>query len=283
MDAVEGNTPRVVIVGAGMSGLCLAIRLRREGIGSITLLEKSDEVGGTWLDNSYPNSGCDVPSFLYSFSFAPKPDWTMKYARQPEILDYFRDCADRFDVRKLVKFNTTVKSARYDEDSATWTITTNTGETLTADIFVSAVGQLNRPRIPDIEGLDQFEGTAWHSARWNHDFDLKDKTVAVIGNGASAIQFVPKLAKEVKRLHLFQRTPSWIHPLHNYRYPNWAKACFRKFPFTGKLHRLYIYLMCEWRIIAFREDSLANRIYRWWLTRKMKQISSGRSVGCFDS
>jgi cation diffusion facilitator CzcD-associated flavoprotein CzcO len=266
------QTPRIVIVGAGMSGLCLAIRLKQAGISQITILEKSSEVGGTWLDNCYPNSGCDVPSFLYSFSFAPKHDWTMKYARQPEILEYFKECADRFEIRNLIQFNTTVQSAVYDETSATWNVTTDSGEQLTSDIFVSAVGQLNRPRTPQLEGLDQFEGDSWHSARWNHDVDLTDKTVAVIGNGASAIQFVPQIADRVRQLYLFQRTPSWIHPLHNYRYPGWAKACFNNIPLAGKAHRLWIYLMCEWRIIAFQEGSLANRIYTWWLRWQMKRL-----------
>ncbi|MCA9064679.1 MAG: NAD(P)/FAD-dependent oxidoreductase [Planctomycetaceae bacterium] len=255
-----------------MSGLCLAIRLRQSGIDDIVIIEKSDEVGGTWLENDYPNSGCDVPSMLYSFSFAPYYDWTWKYARQPEILQYFRDVADRFDVRQHICFGQCVTDARYDESAKHWHVTLDDGSERTTDYFVSAVGQLNRPRIPKIDGAESFEGKTWHSARWDFQSDLTGKNVAIIGNGASTIQFIPGTAEKAGRLYLFQRSASWIHPLHNYRYPGWAKWCFHHLPLAAKLHRLWIFLMCEWRIIAFRENSLANRIYRWWLTRKMKSL-----------
>jgi len=253
-----------------MSGLCLAIQLRRAGYSRITLLEKSGDVGGTWLENSYPNCGCDVPSFLYSFSFAPNYNWTEKYARQPEILQYFRDCAERFGIRDLIRFQTCVQEATWQEASRVWEIRTTDGQSLQAEFLISAVGQLNRPRTPEFPGADKFQGVAWHSARWNHDFDVTGKRVAVIGNGASAIQFVPELARKVDHLYVVQRSASWIHPLHNYRYPKWAHWCFRNLPLAAKLHRLKIFLDCEWRIIAFRENSLANRIYTWWLRRRMR-------------
>lgn len=270
--AADTSTARFLIIGAGMSGLGMAIRLRQAGYRNITLLEKSQDVGGTWLENSYPNCGCDVPSFLYSFSFAPKPDWTEKYARQPEILQYFRECADRFRIREFIRFGTTVTGAAWNEESAVWQVTTAEGITLEAEFLVSAVGQLNRPRYPDIPGRDEFQGAQWHSARWNHSAELKDRRVAVIGNGASSIQFVPSVAQQASHLWLFQRSPSWIHPLHNYRYPRWAHWCFRKLPLAARLHRLWIFLMCEWRIIAFREGSLASRIYRNWLAHKMRKV-----------
>ena len=257
-----------------MSGICLAIRLKEQGIHDFTIIEKSHDVGGTWLENSYPNAGCDVPSFLYSFSFAPNYDWSCKYARQPEILQYFRDCAERFKVLPHVVFNRQVTSAAYDESDFRWTVTLDDGQQLTADYFISAVGQLNRPYIPQIAGAGQFQGETWHSARWNHTVDLTGKRVAIVGNGASTIQFIPEVASKARQLYLFQRTASWIHPLNNYQYADWVKWCFRNLPLVAQLHRLWIFLMCEWRIIAFRKRSIANRIYRWWLERTMKSLIS---------
>ncbi len=268
----EGVFPRVVIVGAGMAGLCLAIRLKQAGFHHLTILESSDEVGGTWHKNTYPNAGCDVPSYLYSYSFAPNYDWSMKYARQPEILAYFRDCADRFEIRPHIRFQTSVRAASFDESKGIWQITLSDGSELVADVLVSAVGQLNRPHIPCVEAPETFEGETWHSARWNHDYDFSGKKVAVIGTGASAIQFVPEIAKQAQKVLLVQRTPSWIHPLNNYRYPGWAKWAFRNLPGCASLHRLWIFLMCEWHILAFREGSKINREYARWLRRQMRRL-----------
>lgn len=269
MDAA--NSPHIVIVGAGMSGLCLAIQLKRAGFHNITLLEASSEVGGTWNKNTYPNAGCDVPSYLYSYSFASNHRWSMKYARQPEILDYFRLCAERFDVRRSIRFETMVESATFDEATGRWRVRTDEGDEIVADVFVSAVGQLNRPAIPSFQSADVFEGEAWHSAQWNHNYDLAGKNVAVVGNGASAVQFMPIIAEQCKKVVLFQRTASWIHPLHNYRYPKWAQRCMRWIPFAAKLHRLSIFLSCEWRIVAFREGSKLNKEYARWLRRQMRR------------
>ena len=237
---------RLIIVGAGMSGICLAIRLKQAGIHDFVILEKSTDLGGTWLDNSYPNAGCDVPSFLYSFSFAPNYNWSTKYARQPEILQYFREIADRFALRPHIVFDTHVARSEYCEETHRWTVTQNDGQQRTADFFVSAVGQLNRPRIPRIDDAELFQGSTWHSARWNREVDLAGKRVAVVGNGASTVQFLPEVAARAAHVYLFQRSPSWIHPLHNYRYAAWARWCFRNLPAAARLHRLWIFLMCEW-------------------------------------
>lgn len=255
-----------------MSGLCQAIQLRKAGYESITILERSDDVGGTWLANSYPNCGCDVPSFLYSYSFAPNPNWSQKYARQPEILQYFRDCAERFDIRRHIRFQASVTAACWNQSSRCWMVELAHGETLEADFLISAVGQLSQPQIPAFTGVTSFRGESWHSAEWNHDFSLEGKRLAVIGNGASTIQFLPTLVQKAKHVYLFQRSPSWIHPLDNYRYSSWASWMFRNVPLAAKLHRLWIFLMCEWTIIAFREGDISNRIYRWWLERKMKKL-----------
>jgi cation diffusion facilitator CzcD-associated flavoprotein CzcO len=278
MDLRGGNVeiqgrpfPSVIIVGAGISGLCLAIRLKQAGFDQITILESSDDVGGTWLKNSYPNAGCDVPSYLYSYSFARKFDWTMKYARQPEILSYLRQCGERFAIRSHIRFNTAVESAAFDESSGTWRITTQSGESLVADIFVSAVGQLNRPQLPKIEGMERFRGEQWHSARWNHEFDFSEKTVAVIGNGASAIQFLPEIASRARKIYHVQRTPCWVQSFNNYLYPAWARWALSSLPFCVSVHRLWIYLSCEWRIFAFREGGVLNKEYARWLRRQMRR------------
>ncbi len=252
-----------------MSGLCLAIQLKRSGIQTFTIIEKSDRVGGTWLENSYPNSGCDVPSYLYSFSFAPKLDWSMKYARQPEILQYFRDCADRFGINEHIRFGTSVTSARFDEVRSLWQVTTSDGETHEAEFFVSAVGQLNRPKIPDFPELDAFQGEKWHSAQWKHDYQLNGKRVAVVGNGASAIQFVPTVAEQAERTFVYQRSPSWIQRFNNYRYSEFSKKLFQAMPWMAKLHRMWIFIMCEWRIRAIVDPWVANPIYHAWIKWRM--------------
>jgi cation diffusion facilitator CzcD-associated flavoprotein CzcO len=272
VDRAQTSSPKIVIVGAGMSGLCLAIRLKQAGFRNVVILEKSNEVGGTWNENTYPNAGCDVPSYLYSYSFAPNYKWTMKYARQPEILAYLRDCADRFQIRPWIRFETAVVSAVFDEVDGRWVIETDSGDRLAADVFVSAVGQLNRPNVPCLEGLENFQGETWHTARWNHDYELFGKTVAVIGNGASAIQLVPEIARQAKQTYVFQRSACWIHPLRNYPYSTSAKLALRYLPLCASLHRLYLFLMCEWRILALREGSKLNKEYARWLRRKMRRL-----------
>src|SRR4051812_19645965 len=190
----------------------MAIHLKRAGFSSFTLYEKADRLGGTWRDNSYPGAACDVPSHLYCFSFAPKPDWSRRFAEQPEIQGYLEACAARYGLLPHLRFNTEIAAARFDEAEGRWRLTTRAGEVITADVVISALGQLNRPHVPDLPGLDGFQGTRFHSARWDHGHDLDGEAVAVIGNGASAVQFIPQIAPRARRLHVFQRTPSWIVP-----------------------------------------------------------------------
>ncbi len=263
--------PRIVIVGAGISGLCLAIRLRQAGIDSFTILEKSSDVGGTWLDNSYPGCGCDIPSILYSYSFAPKHDWSRRFSPQGEILDYFRDCADRFAVRRHIQFGVAVRSASWDEEAQEWRIQTDGGEELRADVFVSAVGQLSQPQIPALAGLDTFRGPAFHSARWNHDFQPAGRRVAVVGNGASAIQLVPPLAKTAEKVFVFQRSPNWIVHRHDYAYPRLVQGLFRWLPGAARLHRYATYLLYESRILLYRRRSWLNNGFTWWARRSMRR------------
>ena len=192
----------------------MAIRLKQEGIEDFTVLERGDDVGGTWHFNTYPGCACDVPSHLYSFSFAPNPGWSETYSRQPEIRDYLRRVADEYGVRAHVRFNCTVTSIEWDEGTGGWTVETSDGP-IRARVVVSGMGPLAEPKTPPLEGLDSFEGETFHSARWNHDYDLKGKRVAAVGTGASAIQFVPEIQKDVAQLHVIQRTPPWIMPHPN--------------------------------------------------------------------
>jgi len=210
---------RVAVIGAGMSGLLAAHRLRQAGI-DVTILEKDDDVGGTWYENTYPGCRVDVPNHFYSYSFAQRPDWPQFFSTQPALLDYFRRCADELGLRPLIRFGTEVVEARFDDTDQQWSVTTRSASggdaTERYDVVVSAVGQLNRPKYPDLPGVGEFAGPAFHSARWDHDVDLTGKRVAVIGTGASAVQLIPEIAAEVGELLVFQRTPPWIAPTPNY-------------------------------------------------------------------
>jgi cation diffusion facilitator CzcD-associated flavoprotein CzcO len=240
---------RVAIVGAGFSGLCMAIRLRQEGIDDFVVLERAAELGGTWRDNPYPGCQCDIPSALYSFSFAPNPDWTRFYPRQAEIRDYLRRCAEDFGVVPYIRFEHAVLGADWDEDARRWRLETS-GGTLTADVLVGAMGGLSEPATPDIPGLDGFEGTMFHSAAWNHDHDLAGERVAVIGTGASAVQFVPRIQPRVGRLHLYQRTPSWVLPDPDRRVGDFERRLFRRVPATQRLLRAGIYFAHEVSVLG---------------------------------
>jgi cation diffusion facilitator CzcD-associated flavoprotein CzcO len=202
---------RVAVIGSGFSGLGTAIRLMQQGIDDFLVFERADEVGGTWRDNTYPGCACDVMSHLYSFSFAPNPRWRSTFGKQQELFDYLRDCADQFGVRSRIRFRHELTEARWDDLLKRWRIST-TGGDYTAQVLVTGTGYLSEPAIPDIPGLAGFQGEVFHSARWRHDLDLTGRRVAVIGTGASAIQFVPAIQPEVGHLDLYQRTPPWIGP-----------------------------------------------------------------------
>lgn len=248
-------TPRIAILGAGISGLCMAIQLKKAGISSFTIYEKSNGVGGTWRDNTYPGAGCDVPSHLYSFSFESKADWSRKYAEQPEILQYLEQCAQKYGITPHIQFNTKIADARFDETEGVWRLCTGTGEEITVNILISGCGQLNRPNYPEIPGLDTFEGTTFHSARWNHQHDLAGKNVAVFGNGASAIQFIPHIAPKTKKLYVFQRSANWMIPKADRKYAPFEQWMFRHFPAVAWLYRYFLYLQLEKNFFAFFKGS----------------------------
>lgn len=258
---VEPRTVQIAIIGAGMGGLGMAAKLRRAGIDSFVVLEKGSDVGGTWRDNHYPGSGCDVPSHLYSFSFEPKLDWSRKFAKQPEIHDYQLQLTKKYGLRAFIRFNTEVAACRFDEATALWNITTADGETLTANVVISALGQLNRPAYPKIDGLETFKGTSFHSARWDHDYDLTGKNVCVIGNGASAIQFVPEIVDQVKKLSIFQRSANWVVPKADRPYTAFEQSMFHRFPWLVKLSRWMIYWTLERNYLAFIRGSFFSKLF----------------------
>ncbi|WP_406474340.1 flavin-containing monooxygenase [Streptomyces platensis] len=232
---------RVVIIGAGPSGLLAALRLAQAGV-PFVVYEKNHEVGGTWLENRYPGCRVDVPSVLYSFSCATKPDWSEYFCRQDELLGYFRDFAKEFGLYEHIRFHSEVTSARWDEQGACWQLAVRTAEgTLEqqASVLVSAVGQLNRPRLPDLPGLERFTGPSFHSARWDDSVQLAGKRVAVIGTGASAFQLVPEVAEEARELLVFQRTPPWMRPSPEYgaAVPAGARWLFAHLPYYAAWYR----------------------------------------------
>jgi cation diffusion facilitator CzcD-associated flavoprotein CzcO len=221
------------------------------GIRDFVILEAGDGVGGVWRDNTYPGCACDVPSHLYSYSFEPRADWSRKYGPQGEILDYIERCADKYGMRPFLRHGVKVVAADYDEAAARWLVTAADGRRWRARFVVSALGSLRIPAIPTIPGADDFAGAAFHSARWDHDYDLQGKRVAVVGTGASAIQFVPQIAPKVAKLHLFQRTPPWIMPKPDRAFTGAEKALFRGLPAIERLYRVGVYWRQEAPVLGF--------------------------------
>ncbi|MFC3572875.1 flavin-containing monooxygenase [Streptomyces yaanensis] len=241
---------RVAVVGAGFGGLGAAVRLRREGVTDFVVLERADSVGGAWRDNTYPGCACDVPSHLYSFSFAPHPDWPRTFSGQEHIRAYLEHVTDTFRLRPHIRFGSEVKRMAWDAEKLCWAIETSGGN-LTADVVVSATGPLSDPRIPDIPGLDSFPGKVFHSARWDHAYDLRGKRVAMVGTGASAIQIVPSIQPDVARLTLFQRTPPWVMPRVDRAISGFERGLHRALPFTAQLRRGLLWGIRELQVQAF--------------------------------
>ncbi|MGI9577295.1 MAG: flavin-containing monooxygenase [Microthrixaceae bacterium] len=250
----------VLIIGAGAGGLCMAARLRSEGFEDFVMLEKSEGVGGTWRDNSYPDAACDVPSHFYSFSFAPNPDWSRKWAKQPEILEYFEGLVDRFSLAGNLRLETEVAEAVWSDADCRWSVRTTHGDTYEADVVVSGLGQLNMPHVPDIEGLADFGGTVFHSARWDHDHDLAGERVGVIGVGASAIQFVPPVVREAAHTTLFQRSANYVAPKPDREFKAWERWAFRNIPGVNRAYRFWIWAKLEARFSLMRRNSALGRM-----------------------
>jgi len=279
---------RVVIIGAGFSGLGMAIRLQQRGMPDFVVLERAGDVGGTWRANTYPGCQCDVPSHLYSFSFAPNPDWSRTYSPQPEIWDYLRDCARRFDILPHCRFGHEVTEARWDAAAGRWQVET-AGGAFTADVLVAAMGILTEPVTPSIPGIDTFAGTLFHSTHWDHGHNLDGERVAVIGTGASAIQLVPEIQPRVRRLSVFQRTAPWILPHLGREVRPWAHRIYRAAPVVQQLMRAWIYWTRELFVLPFlkpKPGSTPERVARHHLAAQVadselrRRLTPDYQIGC---
>jgi cation diffusion facilitator CzcD-associated flavoprotein CzcO len=278
----------VAIIGSGFSGLGMAIRLKQAGTDDFAVLERAGDVGGTWRDNTYPGCQCDVQSHLYSFSFAPNPDWSRAFSEQPEIWEYLRRCADDYGITGHIRFGHEVCSATWDEDAGRWRIETSRGA-LSARVLVAAVGPLSEPALPAIPGLETFQGTRFHSANWDHPHDLSGERVAVIGTGASAIQFVPRIQPQVERLHVFQRTPPWVMPHADRPLGGLERRLYRMLPPLQRLARWAIYWRREALVLAFRDHrrmGVAERMARRHLESQIedpelrRRLTPSYTIGC---
>jgi cation diffusion facilitator CzcD-associated flavoprotein CzcO len=253
--SINAEAPQVetLIIGSGFAGLCMAIHLRRRNR-PFMVLERGADIGGTWRDNTYPGAACDIPSHLYSFSFEGNATWSRTYPTQPELLAYLKRCADKYKLRPDIRLNTEVREALFDETNDLWRVRTQTGETITTRILITGMGPLSRPAYPTIPGLERFQGRTFHSARWDHGFDLRGKRVGVIGTGASAIQFIPHIAPQVAQLYVFQRTPPWIMPKNDRPIRAWQQFLFRWAPGYRRMVRDWIYWGHEFRAFAFTKN-----------------------------
>ncbi|CAE6849837.1 Baeyer-Villiger monooxygenase [Paraburkholderia domus] len=256
LDDAAPNAPApvdtdIAIIGSGFAGLGMAIRLRQAGMTDFIIAEKAGSVGGTWRDNHYPGCACDVQSHVYSFSFAPNPRWTRMFARQPEIRAYLEECTQRFGIQRHLRFGHELASAIYDETRHRWQLTFANGQQWSARVLISGMGGLSRAAMPNIPGIETFKGKAFHSQHWDHTYPLEGKRVAVIGTGASAIQFVPQIAARVSHLNLFQRTPPWIMPKADRAVKPFEQWLFKHLPFTQKIMRSALYCMLESRAFGF--------------------------------
>jgi cation diffusion facilitator CzcD-associated flavoprotein CzcO len=256
MSSIAPNHVDIAILGAGFSGLGMAIRLKQAARNDYVVLEKAHDVGGTWRENTYPGCACDVPSPLYSFSFAQNAHWSRMFSGQPEILAYLKDCTDKFGVRDKIRFEWEVAQARWDDAALHWKLTARDGREMTARVVVSGMGGLHIPAYPNIEGLDQYSGTVFHSAQWRDDVDLTGKRVALIGTGASAIQIVPEIQPHVGHLSLFQRTPAWIMPKGDRTFSKAEQGFLAAIPGLKSTYRATVFGLNELRGLAFKNPGL---------------------------
>jgi len=286
----------VGIIGSGFGALAVAIELKRAGHTDLRLWERSDDLGGVWRDNTYPGAGCDVPSPLYSFSYEPNPHWSRRYALQDEIHAYIRTVADKHGIAPLVRFGHEVVAATWNQASSNWTVTfgdpsTGSGtKEETVDILVSAVGQLSRPTLPHISGIDSFTGTSFHSAQWDPSFDPAGKSIAVVGSGASAVQLIPHLARDARRLVVFQRSPNYLLPKPDKPYKAFHKRLFETAPISQRLERAGVWTFTEQFSRGLDDESRVGRINKavamWHLRKQVKdpelraKLTPDYPIGC---
>lgn len=267
----QSTKAKFIIIGSGFGGMMTAIRLRQKGEKDIIILERDCDVGGVWRDNRYPGCACDVESHLYSISFAPNPHWSTVFAKQPEIYAYLKHCAEKFNLLQLIRFQHNVQRMDWDTTNGVWIIQTNKGE-FRARMVVGAFGALSDPSIPHFKGIEKFKGQAFHSANWPSSLNLKDKRVAVIGTGASAIQFIPEIQPQVKHLYIFQRTPPWIIPRLDGPISNTKKKMYRQIPLLQKANRFKIYLQREYMVLGFTNPKMMKKTQEEALTHMHKDI-----------
>jgi cation diffusion facilitator CzcD-associated flavoprotein CzcO len=287
--STEATDVRIAIIGAGFGGLGMAIRCKQEGIDDFVVLERGEDLGGTWRDNCYPGCACDVPSHLYSFSFALNPNWSHIFARRQEIWEYLRDCSERFGIAPHIRYHHEVQAADWIDAADHWRLQTSSGP-LTARVMIAAGGPLSQPSVPTLPGLERFAGESFHSAQWNHDYDLRGKRVAVIGTGASAIQFVPRIQPKVAKLHLFQRTAPWVLNRPEHRITSVEKLLLRNIPGLQRAIRHGIYWGGESAIFGLVHDqrllkpveSLALRHLRNQVTdpELQRRLTPNFRLGC---
>ena len=265
---LPGDVLDVLIIGAGFSGICCAIKLLEKGQTNFRLVEKSTGIGGTWWDNTYPGAACDVPSHFYCFSFEPNPDWSRVYSPQPEIQRYIEHCADKYGVRPHMQFGRKVRELRLDERSGVWRVDFEDGSELQARHVINGGGGLHEPSWPDIPGMQDFVGPTMHSARWNHEIDYAGKNVAVIGSAASAIQLIPQLAKTASRVDVYHRTANYIVPRNDRDFSATEKARFARWPWLGRLYRQLVFLRLD--IVLFPITRAKSR-YAQYVTGKVNK------------
>ncbi|MES1930764.1 flavin-containing monooxygenase FMO [Salinisphaera dokdonensis CL-ES53] len=259
----HATSPHIAIIGTGFGGLCMAMQLVKAGIRSFTLFEKAATLGGTWRDNTYPGAACDVQSHLYSYSFEPKSDWSRKFGTQAEIREYLEDCAAKYGLLEHIRFESEVSGAVFDDARQNWRLDLATGESEVFDVVITACGQLNQPAYPNIPGRETFAGQSFHSARWDHEVDLAGRDVAVVGTGASAIQFVPQIVDRVGRLKLFQRSGAWVVSKPDRPFKPFEQKLFARFPWFDRVYRTLIYWKNESRALAFTRFGFLLETFAW--------------------
>src|SRR5690554_5787782 len=291
MPARQGPNPSysIAIIGSGFGGLGMAIQLKKAGLNNFIILEKSHQVGGTWRDNTYPGAACDVQSHLYSYSFEPKHDWSRRFSPQAEIQAYIEHCVDKYQLAEHIRFQAEVTQARFTDDHL-WQVELASGEALLVNSLITATGQLNQPAYPDIPGRETFTGNQFHSARWDHTVDLSQQRVAVIGTGASAIQFVPQIVPKVQQLTLFQRSGAWVIPKPDKPFAPWQQWAFKHIPGVDRVYRAIIYTKNEARGLAFTRFHKVLSFIAWRAKRmaarhvhdldKLKKAIPTYNIGC---
>ena len=273
------NKVKIVIVGSGFAGLCMAIKLKQAGMDDFVILEKAAELGGTWRENTYPGAECDIPSALYSYSFEPNHKWEFKWSGQKQILKYQQDTAAKYQLDSHFHFNSELVSAHYQPDSQRWHLLTQNGKQFSAQHFVPAIGQLHHPMTPKFPGKGDFLGAQFHSAQWGHNVDLTGKQVVVIGNAASAVQFIPEIAEQVEKLTVLQRSPNWIIPKVDRAYAGWEQTLSAKVPLVAKVYRFLVWTLGEWVVLpALKGNPVMRWLMRKWSLRHLRKSISDESL-----